>query len=288
VAPDEKVVLLIGPRGVRRSDDAGATFVAVTDPVASKASLFSGEAVGGTSFAWGSKALIASTDGGRRWTKINLPSKKTGIRAVDFVSKDAGWLLDSRGLLFSTSTRGRKWTESVATGPGGNDPYGMSFNGLNKGYLLTRTVGLLRTSDGGKTWRPQVVARSALSSIAATPGGADVALRTPGELFGTETGGDLGTRTSLTLKTKTPKLSKKGGNVTITGKLSPPRGSESITMSLRVGGRWQAKTVRAASNGSFTTTWTVRKTSLVVAQWDGDGERSAAGSAPLTITVAAK
>jgi photosystem II stability/assembly factor-like uncharacterized protein len=288
VAPDSQQVLLIGPRGVRRSGDAGATFTAVTDPVASRASLFTGEAVGDSAFAWGSKTLIASTDGGRRWTKLTLPSKKTGIRAVDFVSKDAGWLLDSRGLLFSTRNRGKKWTESVSTGPGGNDPYGMSFSGVQKGYLLTRTSGLLRTSDGGRTWRPQTVARSQLNDVAATPGGADVALRTPGELFGTESGGDPATASSLTLKTKTPALPKKGGRVTVTGKLSPPKGAESIVVSLRSGGRWTSQTVRASSDGSFTSAWSVRKTSIVVAQWIGDGVRRSAGSAPLTVTVAAK
>jgi photosystem II stability/assembly factor-like uncharacterized protein len=287
VAPDEKVVLLIGPRGVRRSEDAGATFTAVGDRIAAKASLFSGEAVGGAAFAWGARTLIASDDGGRRWAQIKLPNKKTGIRAVDFVSKDAGWLLDSRGLLFLTRDRGRKWTESISTGPGGNDPYGMSFSGITKGYLLTRSSGLLRTSDGGKTWRPELVARSALNSIAATPGGADVALRTPGELFGTVSGGDQGAATSLSLKTKTPKLGAKGGRVTVTGKLSPPRGSESIVVSKRVGGRWESQTVRPASNGSFTTSWTVRKSSLFVAQWAGDGERRSAGSSPLAVTVGA-
>jgi photosystem II stability/assembly factor-like uncharacterized protein len=287
VAPDAKVVLLIGPRGVRRSDDSGATFTAVTDRIASKASLFTGEAVGGTAFAWGAKSLIASDDGGRRWQAVKLPTKKTGIRAVDFVTKDAGWLLDSRGLLFVTRNRGAKWAESVSTGPGGNDPYGMAFSGLTKGYLLTRSAGLLRTSDGGKTWRPQTVARSALNSIAATPGGADVALRSPGELFGTESGGDQGAATSLSLKTKTPTLGKKGGKVTVTGKLSPPKGSESIVVSLRSGGRWTSQTVRAASNGAFTTTWTVRKTSILVAQWAGDDERRSAGSSPLTVTVPA-
>jgi photosystem II stability/assembly factor-like uncharacterized protein len=271
---------------VRRSEDAGATFSAVTDPVASKASLFSGEAVAGAAFAWGSRTLLASDDGGRRWTKVTLPSKKTGIAAVDFVSKDAGWLLDSRGLLFSTRNRGRKWTESISTGPGGNSPYGMSFSGLTKGYLLTRGAGLLRTSDGGRTWRPQLVARSALNSIAATPGGADVALRTPGELFGTDTGGDRGAVSTLSLKTKTPTLGKKAGRVTVTGRLSPPQGSESIVVSLRQGGQWKSQTVRAASNGSFTTSWTIRKTSVLVAQWGGDDERQSAGSVPLTVTVA--
>jgi photosystem II stability/assembly factor-like uncharacterized protein len=286
VAPDEKVVLLIGPRGMRRSDDAGATFTAVTDRVAGKASLFSGEAVGGAAFAWGSRTLIASDDGGRRWAKVTLPTRKTGIRAVDFVSKDAGWLLDSRGLLFVTRNRGRKWAESISTGLGGNDPYGLSFSGLTKGYVLTRSAGLLRTSDGGRTWRPQIVARGALTSIAATPGGADVALRAPGELFGTVSGGDTGAATSLSLRTKTPTLGARGGRVTVTGKLSPPGGSESIVVSLRAGGRWTSRTVRVASNGAFTTAWTIRRSSVLVAQWSGDGERRSAGSAPLAVRVA--
>ena len=91
---------------------------------------------------------------------------------------------------------------------------------------------------------------------------------------------------TLSLKTKTPTLGKKAGRVTVTGRLSPPQGSESIVVSLRQGGQWKSQTVRAASNGSFTTSWTIRKTSVLVAQWGGDDERQSAGSVPLTVTVA--
>ena len=79
--------------------------------------------------------------------------------------------------------------------------------------------------------------------------------------------------------------------VAITGRLSPARGNERVTVSALAprSARWQHQTVRTAANGAFTTSWRLRRgTTTFVAQWTGDFKSAGAGSRPLTVTVAPK
>jgi hypothetical protein len=73
----------------------------------------------------------------------------------------------------------------------------------------------------------------------------------------------------------------------IKGRLKPAEGGEAITLSrfdLRRG-RWASRTVRAASNGSFTSTWRISRTAAFVATWRGDDDRAGDGSPALTVRV---
>ena len=57
-------------------------------------------------------------------------------------------------------------------------------------------------------------------------------------------------------------------------------------MSRLYGGVWKHTTVKAASNGSFTTNWKVRTgVNGFVAQWAGDFKSFGAGSKMLTVRV---
>ena len=50
--------------------------------------------------------------------------------------------------------------------------------------------------------------------------------------------------------------------------------------------RWQHQTVKTAANGSYTTSWRVRKGSnRFVAQWAGDFRSKGDGSSVLTVKV---
>ena len=89
------------------------------------------------------------------------------------------------------------------------------------------------------------------------------------------------------MTTKHKKLSKPAG-ITVTGKLSPAAGNERVSVSyLPPGsGRWQHQTVKTAANGSYTTSWRVRKGSnRFVAQWAGDFRSKGDGSGVLTVKV---
>jgi hypothetical protein len=41
--------------------------------------------------------------------------------------------------------------------------------------------------------------------------------------------------------------------------------------------------VRVASNGSFTTQWRISRSTVFVAQWDGDDQRTGVGSKVVTV-----
>ena len=290
IAPDINTVLLIGPRGVRRSSDGGGSFAAVADSDVSNASISDVDRAGSAIVASGGRVIVVSTNRGRSWTTIALPSRQR-LRDLDMVSASQGWALDRAGYLFSTRNGGRKWTESLGLGVGASRAYDIAFGSLSKGYVTTNALStvteargiVLRTSDGGRTFRPQVLNQIDLDDVLATSGGVDYAAFF-NRLFATTTGGDQGVRSRITLSTANRTV-RRGQRIKVQGRLTPPQGDERILVSQRTGGRWTAQTVTAAANGSFTATFRVSNNSVFVAQWEGDDDRNAAGSKTLTVNA---
>jgi hypothetical protein len=113
----------------------------------------------------GPDILIHSTDGGRTWTSSPLPR---GSLTPYPVSNDVAWGLS--GVVYRTTDGGRTWT--VAWNPATATPRGtetwtlealaaqdantaeivVSARAHNGTYFI-----VLRTTDGGRTWLPQVV-----------------------------------------------------------------------------------------------------------------------------------
>jgi hypothetical protein len=79
----------------------------------------------------------------------------------------------------------------------------------------------------------------------------------------------------------------------VRGRLSPAVGGEQVIVSSteadprrRHGAvDWRFKTARVRSDGRFTSRWRVRRTSVFVAQWTGDGQIRGAGSKVLKVRV---
>lgn len=306
LAPARGTVLVVGPGGLRRSTDAGDSFGAVSAKALRSTSLSGLDLAGPrVAVAWGRKDLVLSTTSGASWRALNLPGKATRTRAgkrvtnavlreVDFASANVGWIITDRGVLYRTTNSGRSWTELAGTGTAQGGTLAMA--STRQGFLTIPSFGdvgkvgvVLRTSDGGTTWRPQVVAQQAIDAggVAAGPDGTGYALAGDG-LLRTTTGGDTGAASSLGLRVARAQLTKPG-TVTVNGRLSPARGNERVTVSFRAGGSfaWRSQTVRVAANGSFTASVrTTRGTNTVVAQWPGDFRSAGDGSPPLAITVA--
>ncbi len=289
LALDVNRVLLIGPRGVRRSHTGGNAFAAVPGRIR-HASLQHGDVARGAVFAYGPHALYVSTNGGVSWKAVKRPTRKS-LRKVDFVTGRAGFALDAQGKMWSTVNRGRHWTQLVATGT--LSGYDMAFTAARRGYIAINSFGiqrggfLLKTSDGGRTWHPQLVSRSALArgGIATSPGAADFAMDARGGLFYTTSGGDQGAASSLELHTRRTHL-KRRSTIDVTGRLSPAAGGEQVVVSARaVRHGWLHKVVQVASNGTFTTVWRVSRFTIFVAQWAGDADHEGAGSRVLQVTV---
>ena len=214
---------------------------------------------------------------------------------MDFVDAKIGYFLDPGGAVWKTTNAGKKWTREF--GVGTERAYGMAFSSKSKGYLVIDTFGdtaqragfLLRTSDGGSTWHPQFVVSTPIlgAGIAATSSGTDYLLGGQSSLLFTTSGGDAGKSSTLTATTKKTKLGKPAG-ITVTGRLTPAASNRLVTVSYLPPGssRWQHRTAKTASNGSYTTSWRVRKgTNRFVAQWAGDFRARGDGSGVLTVKV---
>ena len=299
-------VLLVGPRGIKRSV-GGGEFNAVAGSLVSRAAVSDAQLAGSAIFAWrsgGGRQLLASTTGGRTWKAVRLPSKKTRIRQVSFVSRSAGFVLDGSGRVWRTANGGRTWTESLSAGS--NRASGITFGSATSGYLSiggfgadTTNAYVLHTSDAGRSWRPQAISVGQIGAagvVAADATHAFALLRsgqTARGLFFTASGGDAGGHSSLRIRATPSRLTRRSlrstrGNVTITGTLGSAVGGEQVTVSARLldGATWTSRTVTAGANGgSFSAAFNVKGAAVFVAQWAGDSGRVGEGTAPLVVRV---
>ncbi|GAC1316011.1 MAG: hypothetical protein NVSMB25_00960 [Thermoleophilaceae bacterium] len=299
-SPDTSTLLLVGARGVSRSTDAGSTFASVPGGDLRAAGLddFARAAASArTVVAYGRKALFISADGGAHFRALPRPDQPRGsISRVSFVNASLGYVLDRDGRLFVTRNGGRRWSELGATGT--DSAYDLTFGDGRNGYLSVAGFGgspggyVLRTSDGGRTWRPQLVASGRLAAggiVAAAPRNA-FALSMPGKLFYTTSGGDGGVASTLRLRAiakRGTKGRRRTSTLTIRGRLSPAVASADVSVSIRdaSGGGWRViQAPPLGSDGSFALTGVrLRRTSYVVAQWAGDGAHDGSGSSLITV-----
>jgi photosystem II stability/assembly factor-like uncharacterized protein len=320
-------VLLIGPHGVHRSTDGGSSFASVTGRVVLSAkpkrtigvnrlALTDSATVGGTVFAWGASGIFESTNGGGAWKVIPKPMPKAALDSVSFVSPRTGYvstepLFTGGGArLYFTRDRGRRWTQiELGAWPGAaNVSFSSASDGLvaldyeyNRNDPYFNAVDLLATTDGGKTWQPEVIDGEQAGLILATPAADyyDEAGQS-GErgklgygLFATTNGGlspnpstlriSIG-RTRLTAKA----LKKAGDKVTVTGTLSPVTSvGEHVLVSYQTAGRsWHGGLVTVATNGDFSEViHGITATTAFVAQSVGNGLYGGAGTPLIVLTV---
>jgi photosystem II stability/assembly factor-like uncharacterized protein len=294
-APDQNVVLLFGPKGVRRATSAtDPQFDIVESEAAANATLTDYDRTTGTAlFAYGRKALIESSDLGASWTAVLPPKKNARYRSVDFLTGRTGFALLESGRLFRTRNGGKTWTELV--GIGTTRGSGVSFGDARNGWLSVDRIGhsgpygwVLHTSDGGATWRPQLIDPTPLDSHGLVAADATTAFGLAGasQLFYTSTGGDPdGIPSTLTL---TPKRSvvTRTQPVALSGTLSPPVPGAVVTVLAR-NAATHAWTVagepQVGADGTFKLSYRVRHTTQLVAQWQGDVALSGDGTPVVTI-----
>jgi photosystem II stability/assembly factor-like uncharacterized protein len=282
-ALDADRLLLIGPRGVVRSTNGGETFqTVVRGTVLSAADMAPGAVV-----AYGARAAVFSTDAGARWRRIAVPRRRS-IRDLDFATVRVGFVLDTRGALWRTANGGRSWQQLFTLGTSGG--YALEFSSPLHGYVAIRSFGglrgfglVLRTSDGGRSWHPQLVSRSQLTGLESV-GAIDHVLAGETSLFATSIGGDVGSPSRLVISTRQRTL-RRPGRITVSGRLSPADGGEEIVVARLSAGRWTAQRAIAAANGGFVTRWRVDRSSLFVAQVLGDADHAGAGTPPLAVSV---
>ena len=289
-APSANVVILVGPTGVRRSGNGADSFTTVKGAVA-KAKLDDYDDAGSSIVVWGRAALLRSGDQGKTWKSLKLPSKKTKVIRADFVTANTGFLRDSGGRLWKTTNGGKKWTEVQSVGS--TDYYGMSFSSATSGYLVTSEFGeadelgyLLRTTDGGKTWAPQLVTNAEIKGYGIAAGATSYVLAGTNSLLFSTTGGQAGKASTATLKASKTKLKKKARiQVTITVK-GAKQGDVAVVSGRKSGGSWTPQQVELDRSGKATTSWNVTNgTTTFVGQWAGNEASAGDGSPPVTVKV---
>ena len=253
-------VLLAGPRGIRRAS-AGGEFTLTTSKAARNAAVTQFDRGGNAIFAYGSTAIVRTTNGGKAWTAVKGPTRKQGrktvalrLRDVDMTSASGGYALDTSGRAWRTTNSGKRWTELPAIGT--DSGLALAFGSATSGYLTLRgypadngVAYVLRTTDGGKHWRPQRIASGAFPgtegvispsatrayALTSTPAAGSGIVRS---LFTTGSGGDAGTPSTLSLTSDRKKLTKKQlrsakGRITVQGALKGAQGGEPIVVSSR-------------------------------------------------------
>jgi photosystem II stability/assembly factor-like uncharacterized protein len=300
LAIDADHVLLVGSRGIQRSLDGGRTFAAVKRPAVRRSGLFDVDHAGGWLFAYGPTSMFASRDRGKTWRKLRRPDHRP-LAVVDFVSARYGFALGKGGRVWRTRNQGRSWRELVGAGTDGS--IDLAFSNAREGYLFARDLFfakgsdrpdyVLRTTDGGATWRPQLVANSRdVNGLLATRDYVDFLLVGDNHVFVTTSGGDEGRGSSLRLRTQNRTVTH-GRKVRIAGRLDPAETGQLVVVSrteadprARKGANdWSFKAVHVRSGGSFVTHWRLHRTSVFVAQWKGDGSHRGAGSRALEVRV---
>ena len=211
------------------------------------------------------------------------------ILAASFVSARVGYVLDGAGALWRTRNGGRTWTglESLGT----NRFLHFAFADARNGYVAVSTFArrdggyVLRTSDGGVRWRPQLVGSEPVDAIE-TSGGTAYALAGSSSLSRQRTAATTARRARC--RSRPP-----GGPWRSRPRhdLRPARPGQRR----RARGRLDARrrpldAVRRHGLGErdFATRWLVRKRAAFVAQVVGDAAHSGAGTPALTVVVKPK
>jgi photosystem II stability/assembly factor-like uncharacterized protein len=293
-AADANTVLLIGPTGIRRATSgAEPTFDLVDSKVANGAALTAYDRTAGLAlFAYGPTSLIVSYDKGASWSAVHGPVKNPHYRSVDFLTGKLGYALLESGRLFWTRSGGKRWSEMLGIGTA--QGLELSFGDARNGYLAidrySSTVGqegwVLRTSDGGSTWRPQLLGPDPLAGIVAPDASTAFALGDSRSLFYTSVGGDSASVQSALTITPARQTIRHNRNVRIDGRLTPPAEGAVVTVSAHnpATGRWTVigRPVVSAK-GTFTLSHKVRHTTQYVAQWPGNAVLAGDGSPMVSV-----
>jgi photosystem II stability/assembly factor-like uncharacterized protein len=287
-APDSRVVLLIGPRGMFRSTDGGETFARLRHPVVRVRTLVNAERAGTGVLAYGPRVIALSTNKGRTWRRIVRPTQQAEVVSASFVSAKRGYVLETDGRAYTTRDAGKHWTELVALGHSTGRQF--AFSDARNGWLALGIgpATLLRTTDGGRSWRPQIIGNTGDPIVAAPAARIGYAafggFGASGIVF-TRTGGDTGTRTRLTIDTKQRAITRRR-TVTVTGRLSPARAGAQVEVHARAlkGRRWRIARATVGRDGRFSVGWRVSTSSVFVAQWAGDARTAGDGTPALVVT----
>lgn len=288
-------VLLVTADGVARSVDGGDTLSLVRSPVLRRTAVIRRgiiDAVGSgrRAFIVGRAGLLVTTDAGATWTQARLPRvgrRTPTIAHADCIAPRTCWIATTGSRLYRTSTAGTRWVEvTPALGVALRTVAGIAAAGPSQAFVTLRATAstsggqgvVLHTADGGLSWTPELVGRDPVGALDAVAGRA-WALAGQGRIFTTATGGRTAVASVLTLKASRRTI-RRPATITVTGRLAGATGGEQVTLHASA---FAPRVLTVASNGSFSTTIRIKRTTTFVAQWAGDGVRSGDGTRALVV-----
>ena len=275
--------VLLG-RGLALSTNAGGSFQRARGQVG-RAGLFGADRAGDAFLVYGARAVFQTVDRGAHWRQVKRPNRRN-VLDLDFVDPGHGYLLASDRTLWKTANGGQRWRLVPSLG---SRVYAIEFSSRTDGYAVPgfgtlQSRGLvLRTTDGGRSWRPQLVSPQALATVKSA-GSVDYALAGGSLLYATAVGGDVGEATGLAIRSSASTVRRRA-TISVTGGLRSADGGEMVAVSRFAAGRWTSKFAPVASNGTFVTRWRVDRESVFVAQVLGDAHHRGAGTEALTVHV---
>jgi photosystem II stability/assembly factor-like uncharacterized protein len=116
----------------------------------------------------GPAKLLRSTDGGEKWTLIDLTAQAGMILDVKFLNADTGFVFagsnkdisQSEGLILKTSDGGKTWREVYRSARKFENSWKGSFADARTGYATVQTYDpqrsqqvVVKTTDAGESWR---------------------------------------------------------------------------------------------------------------------------------------
>jgi photosystem II stability/assembly factor-like uncharacterized protein len=144
---------------ILKSTDGGATWVHVYAQPGPwlKAITFTdannGVAVGDSS------VVLRTTDGGASWQPVTTATNSRSFNDVVFASATTGFIIggirDSIRTILTTTNGGQTW--SILKDEPGGGLNAATFIDANLGYIVGDSATVLKTTDGGANWVPQVI-----------------------------------------------------------------------------------------------------------------------------------
>lgn len=284
-------ILALGPRrllaagtgGMQLSRDDGRRFRPVADRAVRRVHFFEFDRAGPALLAYGYRAAAVSFDNGARWRRVSLPERRIRVRELDFATPQVGYLVTLSGVFFKTTNGGKSWRRVLSVGAYRLSD--LSFADAQHGIVdasfprrsfdpdgFDGSSRILRTSDGGRTWAPELdVANTRLSDVRMIDRRRSVA-EIAGDIIWNA--GPAPVRTSLSLAVGR----RRSGDVRVTGELHPSTRGDKVRISARTGARWVVRRAAVDEAGRFRSTLKVGPRARFLAQFTGGSRRRGAAT----------
>lgn len=124
-------------------------------PLAPKSLLLAVAHAGDALVAVGDRGdVIRSTDQGRNWTQIIVPTRAM-LTGVSFPDPEHGWAVGHDGVILATADGGKTWTRQDDGKDLETSYLDVFFRDAQRGFAVGAYGKFMATTDGGKTWMPE-------------------------------------------------------------------------------------------------------------------------------------